>query len=305
MFHHFHDGVHPVGQGSISGGQFADVIDFVGRDRILPADEWMRRALARRLEPGDLCVTFDDNLRCQYDVAYPVMKALGITAFWFAYTSVMQGNVEKLEIYRLFRSTRFASVDDFYDAFFETLATGDRQSEVSAALAAFDPTTYLAGFDFYTDSDRRFRYLRDDVLGPEKYQGVMDSMLARHRFDVVQAAERLWLDEGSVRQLRAEGHVIGLHSFSHPMQMGSLSRDRQEQEYRANYDYLATLLDEPVTSMSHPCNSYNRETLEILRGLGVQLGFRANMATSAAYGDYEHPREDHSNLLKLIQAPTP
>lgn len=301
MFHHFHDGTHPVGQGSISSGQFADVIDFVGRDRILPADEWMQRALECRLEPGDLCLTFDDNLRCQFDVAYPVMKALGITAFWFAYTSVMQGRVERLEIYRLFRTTQFASVDDFYDAFFNTLVAGDSRSEIVAALRGFNPATYLSGFEFYTDGDRRFRYLRDEVLGRERYETMMDSMLVQHGFDVVRAAERLWLDESLLRKLRGDGHVIGLHSFSHPTRMASLPRDRQEQEYRENCDYLAGLLDEPVTSMSHPCNSYNHDTLDILRGLGIRLGFRANMAASSDFGNYEFPREDHSNLLKLVQ----
>ena len=86
MFHHFFDARHPAGQGAISAGQLADLIAFLGRDRILPAAEWQRQAEAGTLAPDALCLTFDDNLRCQYDVALPVLRDEGLTAFWFVCT---------------------------------------------------------------------------------------------------------------------------------------------------------------------------------------------------------------------------
>ena len=81
MFHHFHDGRHPAGQGSLSAHELADVIRFLGPARILPAREWLTRALAGTFDRGDLCLTFDDNLRCQYDVALPVLRHRIITNF--------------------------------------------------------------------------------------------------------------------------------------------------------------------------------------------------------------------------------
>src|SRR5689334_18171562 len=114
MFHHFHSEAlgHPRGQGSLSAGELADLIDYVGRERILPPDEFLRRSRAGRLRPGDLCLTFDDNLRCQFDVAYPVLRDLGLTAFWFVYSSVLDGASERLELYRLFRTTHFESIEE-------------------------------------------------------------------------------------------------------------------------------------------------------------------------------------------------
>src|SRR4051812_45501260 len=110
MFHHFHDATHPAGQGSISAGQLRHMIESIGPARILPAREFLWRAQHKTLRPTDICLTFDDNLRCQYDVALPVLREFGLTAFWFVYTSVLQGNVESLEIYRHFRMTQFVSV---------------------------------------------------------------------------------------------------------------------------------------------------------------------------------------------------
>ena len=51
--------------------------------------------------------------------------------------------------------------------------------------------------------------------------------------------------------------------------------------------------------MSHPCNSYNNYTLEILKKLDIKLGFRANLV-KGYNSEYEIPRIDHSEILKLL-----
>ncbi|MDP6708240.1 MAG: hypothetical protein QF893_17995 [Alphaproteobacteria bacterium] len=50
MFHHCHGPGHAPAQGLLTAEAFADMLDFVGRDRILPAEEWQRRALEGRLD---------------------------------------------------------------------------------------------------------------------------------------------------------------------------------------------------------------------------------------------------------------
>src|SRR4051812_1212306 len=100
MFHHFHGGAHARGQGAISAQQLDELLDFVGAGRILPALEWQERSTRGTLAPDDLCITFDDALRCQVDIALPVLESRGLTAFWFVYSSVFEGVRERLEIYR-------------------------------------------------------------------------------------------------------------------------------------------------------------------------------------------------------------
>ena len=51
--------------------------------------------------------------------------------------------------------------------------------------------------------------------------------------------------------------------------------------------------------MSHPCNSYNDNTLNILEQLGIKLGFRANLSEGFS-SNLEIPRIDHSEILKLL-----
>lgn len=300
MFHHFHDDQHPLGQGAISAQDLVEVINHVGREHILPAEEWMRRAGAGALQETDICLTFDDALRCQYDVALPVLRDFGLTAFWFVYSSVFEGNVEPLEVYRYFRTTHFESVDDFYQHFFQ--AVKDRFPEdYAAGMVGFEPDAYLAGFPFYTRNDRIFRYLRDRVVGPERYHAVMEALMTSFGFDIPAIVPKLWMTDDNLRILKGEGHVIGLHSYSHPTQLCALSPEGQREEYRKNYEHLERVLGKAPVCMSHPCNSYGPETLNLLADFSVTLGFRANMQHVADHSPFEFPREDHANIMKGIR----
>ncbi|HEY2588338.1 MAG TPA: polysaccharide deacetylase family protein [Tepidisphaeraceae bacterium] len=301
MFHHFHSARHPAGQGSISAEQLGQIIERIGPRRILPARQWMRCAMTATLRPTDVCLTFDDNLRCQYDVALPVLEAYGLTAFWFVYTSVCQGNIERLEVYRYFRTTCFDSVDAFYDAFFAAVDDSAHGATVRDALQPFKPREYLKAYPFYTDADRRFRFVRDEVLGPEAYARVMDAMLARAELDVSALARQLWMGNSELKELHGKGHVIGLHSHTHPTRIERLPVEAQRDEYQQNFDCLHGLLGDRPEAMSHPCNSYTRDTLTILRELGISLGFAANMQVRGQ-SELEYPREDHANLVRSAAA---
>ena len=59
--------------------------------------------------------------------------------------------------------------------------------------------------------------------------------------------------------------------------------------------------------MSHPCGSYNDETLSILREIGIELGFKEMMAIEKAKGmkkinnsSLEIAREDHAEIFKKM-----
>lgn len=302
MFHHFHGGRHPVGQGSISAEDLANLLEFVGVHRILPAREWLGRAIENRLTPDDVCLTFDDNLMCQFDIALPVLQQFGLTAFWFAYTSVVEGNIEPLEVYRYFRTTLFASVESFYQAFYEAIDNSVEARPVGDALEAFNPRYYLSEFPFYSDDDRRFRFIRDEVLGPARYTAAMDRMIISAKLTHAKLGRGLWMRAEQLRALTNQEHVVGLHSHTHPTRLNRLSPDDQRNKYERNHACVTQTVSVPPTAMSHPCNSYNAATLSILKELGIQVGFRANMIRLPEYVDrtLEHPREDHANLLKQM-----
>jgi peptidoglycan/xylan/chitin deacetylase (PgdA/CDA1 family) len=306
MFHHFH-GVgsnitHAPGQGTISAETFDRILTMF-KGRLIGAEEWLHRFKSDTLEPHHVCLTFDDALLCQEDIAAPVMEAHGVTGFWFVYTSIFEGVLEKLEIYRYFRNTLFPDIDAFYYAFFSKLATDDPDL-FACEKKRFQPESYLPNSPFYTDNDRFFRYLRDRVLGQEGYDRLMRLMMDKAGFRPEEQASSLWLTPEALRSLANGGHVIGLHSHTHPTTLGDLTADQQRREYEANSAAIEQLIGYRPQTVSHPCNSYGEQTLEILSDLGVVMGFRADMAKITGRGPLELPRQDHANLLSELETPT-
>ena len=79
MFHLFHDDKrHLKGQGSISKDGLLNLIKFIGRKNILNADDFLKRYKEKKLKKNHVCFTFDDCLKCQFDIAFPVMEYLNI-----------------------------------------------------------------------------------------------------------------------------------------------------------------------------------------------------------------------------------
>jgi peptidoglycan/xylan/chitin deacetylase (PgdA/CDA1 family) len=297
MLHHFHDDRHPRGQGAIDAACFERLLERIGVERFLPADLFRDRALSGALQPGDLCITFDDALRCQYDIALPVLRRLGLTAFWFVYSGVFEGMREPLETFRYFRTVAYPEVEEFYAAFDAALSDSEHAALVRRESADVDFSRYLAEVAVYTLSDRRFRYLRDRILGPDRYNDVMWGMIRRAGYAERIPSALLWMDNDCLRALHREGHLIGLHSYSHPTLMEALPLDRQREEYARNAAHLESVTGSVPVVVSHPCNSYRGETLDLLRGMGVKLGFRANMA-KRDHSLLELPRIDHAVLVR-------
>ena len=301
MFHHFHDGTHAPGQGSLSALQFAEMLDWLQqRYRILDAAEFKYAAINGKLNASDICISFDDALLCQFDIALPILNDYGIKAFFFIYSAPLSGEDNYLEIFRDFRHSSFSEIDEFYEEFFIMI-----REEIGEAYdrskKLFSGSKYLADYPFYSLNDRWYRYLRDIVLGPNDYHDAMLRMLTRHDYDRSTAVSRLWMSENQVVSLQTQGHLVGMHSFSHPTAMSQMSRAEQAIDYSRNKEHLCRILgQERITAMSHPCGNYNEDTLSILQELKVEIGFNSNMAYVRNRGLLEIPREDQANILKQM-----
>ena len=285
MFHHLHGGVHPKVQGSIGAGTLNAMIRWIGTDRVVDAGRWLDLAKSGRLK-GEVCLSFDDTLKCQYDVAMPVLERFGLTAFWYVYTEPWDDRGGELEVYRLFRTTRFASIEAFYHEFFKL-----------CPISGHDPS-YLKQFSFYTEEDRKFRYVRDKLLGQERYDGVMRKMMEQDGFDVAKARASLWMSPEDVKTLHGKGHEIGMHSYTHPTGMADLDPIDQLSEYTSNHADIIDVIDQAPRTMAHPCNSYSGATLAILRDFGVEMGWRSNMESKENKSGYEYPRMDSALVLR-------
>jgi peptidoglycan/xylan/chitin deacetylase (PgdA/CDA1 family) len=299
MFHHFTDTKHPAGQGAISAAELRRIIEYIGLDNILSAHEWSERVRTQSSLEGKVCFTFDDALRCQFDVALPVLKEFGLSGFWFVYTGhIFDNQLPRLELYRHFRITQYKDIADFYADFFK-ICIARHGYHVGNWLADFDRSKYSNYGPYYSDEDCCFRELRDQVLTREQYFAMMDELMVQRGFNLGDIRDQIMLNADHIRHLDSNDQVVGMHSHTHPTLLAALPASEQCDEYARNSAAIQRITGRRPSSLSHPSNSYCAITLDILRRLGVFLGFRANM-DQISYTSLELPREDHSTVLLEI-----
>ncbi len=302
MFHHFHDGnKYPEVQGSgcISSGDFHLIIDYLNENfNLLTPDEYMQKVECGNLQEVDVCLTFDDGLKCQFDIIYPELEKRKLKAFFFVYSAAFSNNPPPLEFFRDFRLNFFDSVDDYYDLFFNTVSRL-HHDKYDFFLKNYRDD-YLSAFPFYTENDKKYRFIRDKVL-KEQYFDLVFTMMKEKKYSQSERKKQLFMSVDNIKTLHNSGHTIGLHSHSHPTQMQNLSYESQLKEYTKNYDFLSSITQEKINVMSHPCGNYNDDTLKILKELGVKVGFRSSLTPSNIKSSLEIPRQDHANIIKKIK----
>ena len=308
MFHHFHDEkVYKKSQGSINQDDFYKLIKFVGRENILDADEFFKRYKEYRLKANNLCLTFDDCIRCHYDIALPVLEDLKIKSFFFVYSSVFENKPDLLEVYRYFRTNYFENIDQFYNLFFEKL--GLKLSNF------FNQNKKLIEnkknkFPYYSINDIKFRLVRDLFLQKKNYDEIMSNIFKDKNFKPEDYYKKLFMNKEQVIKLKELGHTIGLHSHNHITLIEKLSHNDQKNEYVKNINILSEILKckkDDIKYMSHPCGSYNQDTLKILKSLGIELGFKQMMTIEPEKNmkkinnsSLEIAREDHANIIRAM-----
>ncbi|MDA9981576.1 polysaccharide deacetylase family protein [Gammaproteobacteria bacterium] len=306
MFHRFHSpGSHPTGQGSVPGPELENILRYVGTGRILEPDAWLDGLARGTLSPESICLTFDDGLRSQIDVAVPILDKLDLKAFWFVFSSVFDGGIDYHEVYNRFAIQTFPTFDEFVHFFL---------SEAGIPARLFETEQYRAyeqdmrnHFDFYTSNDIRFRYIRNSVMNWEDYQASMEIVMAARGCCVDELAKDIWMTEDNLACLASNGHHIGLHSYSHPLVFADLSATEQKDEYHRNRDHITAITGTVPSSMSHPLGSYSGTTLDVLGELGVTCGFRSSMTPGFGLEDkrianLQLPRADSTDLVKMASA---
>lgn len=303
MFHRFHHAdEHPIGQGSVSGEELERLLDTIDAERILDPETWLQELDRGTLPSGSLCLTFDDGLKSQIEVALPILEERGLKAFWFVFSNVFQGGIDRKEIYGRFATQAFPSFDIFVDAFLKQAALG---------VCHFDSGSYRSfresmkrRFSFYSENDIRYRFARNNLLDERAYDSIMEAMMRDQGTDLRKETYNVWMNEEDLVRLSRSGHVIGLHSYTHPASLKDMSLEKQREEYQKNKDHIISVIKKDVKSVAHPLDSYNDETLNILLDIGIYFGFRSNMSMSQVNCRKKKkltmPRKDSNEALRNL-----
>jgi peptidoglycan/xylan/chitin deacetylase (PgdA/CDA1 family) len=303
MFHRFHkSGKQRAGQGSVTEVDLEKIINYVGTERILQPADWIYRVKTHSLQKHHLCITFDDGLRSQFDVALPILEKYRLKAFWFVFSSVFNGGIDRNEVYNRFAVAEFSSFDLFVAEFLKFYPVDDDIFQ-SNDYGLFT-TDHKGLFSFYTENDLKYRYIRNKLLMMSDFEKVMDCLIAAKGLSVSKIAKDLWLTNEHLQSLHQNSHCIGLHSYDHPFEMAIMNVEEQKKQYLRNRQHISNVTGDIAECMSHPLNSYSQNTIDILSGMGIVCGFRSNVTPPSGKAINAHrlelAREDGINILKIL-----
>lgn len=212
-----------------------------------------------------------------------------------------------MEVNKYFRYKYFNNINIFYKEFNQFLTKKFKKEEVSSFFQNHknEIIQWKNKFTIYSKNDIRFRFLRDKFLTRIQYKKIMIEMFNKKKFDYKKKIKELNMNKKEIITLHKLGHEIGLHSHTHPTKLSELSIDKQHYEYKTNSKYLKKLLKtSQIRSMSYPNGSYTKKTLDILKKLNVDIGFKQTLTPDKNKkinnSIYEIARNDHAKINRLI-----
>jgi len=95
-----------------------------------------------------------------------------------------------------------------------------------------------------------------------------------------QIGKKGFLNAEQIRSLRSEGHVVGSHSFSHPIRMSHCSEEELLTEWTSSIKILSDILNEQVDTASVPGGYYSTRVGEAAAEAGIRVLFNSEPTTA-------------------------
>ncbi len=233
------------------------------------------------LPPNAVCITFDDGYRDNYDVAFPILKALNLPATFFIATGYVGGGMMWNDV--LIESLRHTS------------QTKIDLTELSLDKYAIDTVPHKLNLIRLLIGQWRNKPLLERNQLSERL-----SQLAQY-----DCKDRIMMADHEIKELSDSGMEIGGHTVNHPI-LSSTRIDEARDEILNGKKYLEELINAPIKYFAYPSGrsekDYTREHADLVR----ELGFLAALTTNNGAIDqssalFELPRIsiDYTNKFKF------
>ena len=232
--------------------------------RILSEEELISQVIRKRYHypksnGPSVVVTFDDGYRDNYSVAYPVLKSLGITAFFFICTEMIWE-----------RKLRW----------WDVLAYLIKKCQ--------KPSIVIEDHE-YALQDNRLNVIADFQRQMKEYPR---NLIHKHIQLISEASEidlppddiqdRELMTQDQIREMAEHQMTIGSHAHTHQA-LSCLDSHENQTELMTSKRLLEQTTGQPVKSISYPFGHYQYAPLsiqDIARRCGYQLGFTSNFGVN-------------------------
>ena len=233
--------------------QLSREYELVGRDELLAA------VTGGADLPSRACVlTFDDGLRCQYELALPVLERLGAPAIFFVSGRPLAER-RVLEVHKL-HALRERLVDD------------ELQARLPDDLPKVSPEEAQAHYRYDSPEAAALKFLLNIRLPADRRRELVDSLFAEEFADESAVADELYMDRSQVAELERKHRALGAHSYAH-QPLATLSNGELEGDLERVTGLLAEVTGSHLRAFSYPYGTPETVDPRVAAGVGA-AGYR-------------------------------
>lgn len=277
MFHDFHDNnSKPNTQGSVNQDYIYKLIKYIGIKNILSPEDYILKYNNNKLNKNHLCLTFDDGLKSQLKIAYPILNEFKIRSFFFIPSTYILNKDKVLESYKHFYMNYYSNVNFYYEDFFNELYRYFDKKKLNILLKNYHYKIIkiMKLKSFYSYQDIQFRLIRNSIISNVLFSKVNKILFKNKKFDYQKINKNKYLNENDLI-LIAKENKIGLHSQNHFFNIRKFSYFSQYNEYKNNKKHLSSIINNQIiNSLSYPSGVYNHQSVKILKKLKINFAFR-------------------------------
>jgi peptidoglycan/xylan/chitin deacetylase (PgdA/CDA1 family) len=219
--------------------RLAEQVELLARSYELVSRDELLAAVAGEGElPDQACVlTFDDGLRCQVELALPVLERLDAPAIFFVPgRSLAERRV--LEVHKL-------------HALRERIPDKQLRARLPADLPEVSADEAQAHYRYDSPEAAELKFLLNIRLAADTRRQIVDALFAEDFPDEGAFADELYADASQVAELERGQQAVGAHSYAH-QPLATLSAEELDADLRKVTDVLREVTGTTPRAFSYP-----------------------------------------------------
>ena len=236
-------------------------------------------------------ITFDDGLRCQYELALPILRELDIPAgFFINGLPVFENKV--CTVHKIHKLRSLMSQADFYELVDKALLSLYRQSILEFLGAKAEEASKKYRYDDVQSA--QIKYLLNSILTETQKNEIVGKLFEKH-FSEDKFCKDFYLSLTQIKDLSKRGW-LGIHTYSH-RPLSILTEHELNIEIGDFKIRLEKELGKNVFAISYPYGStldINQKVLNVCENIGLSFGLTMERAFN----------EDLKNPLVLARVDT-
>jgi peptidoglycan/xylan/chitin deacetylase (PgdA/CDA1 family) len=194
----------------VTTDSLAAQVELLGRSfEPVSRDDLLAAVAGERELPERACVlTFDDGLRCQVELALPILERVGVPAIFFIPGGPL-GERRALSVHKVHALRERLGDPDFEARLHDVLeAHGTEVPDISAEQAKDH-------YRYDNEAAARMKFLLNMALPPEARDAIVHELFQREVADERAFADQLYMTREQVAELEVEHRAVGAHSYRH------------------------------------------------------------------------------------------